>query len=423
MERSSRSGDAAPHQHGAGQPADDARIAQAASAAAHDSISAAAGAHIAGSDAPEKTDLAVGFMPLTDSASLVAAAAFGFDRKHGIRIRLVRLSSWAAVRDKVSSGQLDAAQMLYGMVYGIELGIDAIEGDMAVLMTLSRNGQGITVANGAHGADEPVSRALARLRAGGRGMLGHTFRTGTHAMWLYYWLAAQGIDPFRDLRCITVPPPRMVDELQRGEIAGCCVGEPWNALAIEAGLGHTVATSQDIWPDHPEKALAARGHFVDENPNAARALVMAVLDASRYIDRPENRGEIARLLAQPDYVGTPRGSIEPRLRGEYDDGCGRRWHDAHAVRFHDDGDVNFPYVSDATWFMTQHVRWGLLERDPDYDAVARRVQRIGLYAEAAAAVGVALPGSAMRSSRLVDGRVWDGSNPAAYARSFGIGTP
>jgi ABC-type nitrate/sulfonate/bicarbonate transport system substrate-binding protein len=423
MQASSRSGGTAPATHDAGGATGDDRAPPAASGGARDALSAPSGAYVAGSDAPERTDLTVGFMPLTDSASLVAAAALGFDRKHGIRLRLVRLSSWATVRDKVSSGQLDAAQMLYGMVYGIELGIDAIGGDMAVLMTLNRNGQGITLANAAHAQDEPVSRALGRLRGDARGMLGHTFRTGTHAMWLYYWLAAHGIDPFRDLRCITVPPPRMVDELRRGEIVGGCVGEPWNAVAIEAGVGHTVATSQDIWPDHPEKALAARASFVAECPNAARALVTAVLDASRHVDRAENRGDIARLLAQPEYVGTSLSTLEPRLRGDYDDGCGRRWSDPHALRFHDDGAVNFPYLSDATWFMTQHVRWGLLERDPDYDAVAARVQRIGLYREAAAALGIAVPSGATRASRLLDGKVWDGRDPARYARSFGIGTP
>jgi len=422
MERSSRSGNPATTANTASNPRDVHVVTDAGGRAGSDVPDIASiGAYVAGSDAPERAEVTVGFMPLTDSGSLIAAATLGFDEKYGIRIRLVRLSSWAAVRDKVASGQIDAAQMLYGMVYGIELGIEAIGGDMAVLMTLSRNGQGITLANEVRGANVSVTDALVRLR--GRGMLGHTSRTGTHALWLYYWLSAQGIDPFRDLRCITVPPPRMVDELRQGEIAGCCVGEPWNAVAIEAGVGHTVATSQDIWPDHPEKALAARRTFVQECPNTARALVMAVLDASRHVDHPAHRGELAQLLARPEYVGTPLSALEPRLLGEYSDGRGRRWTDDHSVRFHDEGAVNFPYLSDAMWFMTQQLRWGLLERDPDYEAVAARVQQCALYGEAASALGIDLPGTPMRSSRLIDGKVWDGTQPATYARSFDIGTP
>ena len=393
------------------------------SADGHDTGAARVGSWVGGSDAPETTELNIGFMPLSDSASLIAAAVFGFDRKFGIRIRLTRETAWSGLRDKVTSGQLDAAQMLYGMVYGIELGLEAVACDMAVLMGLSQNGQGITLANHARGEGEDVGTALARLTriAKAPAALGHTFRTGTHAMWLYYWLGAHGIDPFVDLRCVTVPPPRMVAGLRREEISGCCVGEPWNAVAADLGVGHTVATSQEIWPDHPEKALACRRAFVERCPNAARALVMAVLEASRHLEDPENLKLVAALLARAEYIGSPLHTIEPRLLGQYDDGRGRHWRDTHAVRFHAGGEANFPFLSDAMWFMTQHRRWSLLQSDPDYVAIAQRVQQVALYREAAGALGVALPVSPLRSSRLSDGRLWDGSDPAGYARSFEVG--
>jgi hypothetical protein len=116
----------------------------------------------------------------------------------------------------------------------------------------------------------------------------------------------------------------------------------------------------------------------------------------------------------------PVAAILPRILGHYQDGLGRSWTDARHMRFFDDGRVNFPYLSDGMWFLTQYRRWGLLREHPDYLGVARRVNRIGLYREAAQALGVPLPASALRSSRLLDGKVWDGSDPAAYADSFAV---
>src|SRR6185436_5834714 len=92
-----------------------------------------------------------------------------------------------------------------------------------------------------------------------------TFPTGTHAMWLYYWLAAHGIHPFRDVGTMVIPPPQTVARLRAGFIDGCCVGEPWNALALQEEVGFTAATSQQVWSDHPEKVLSATAAFVERN--------------------------------------------------------------------------------------------------------------------------------------------------------------
>jgi nitrate/nitrite transport system substrate-binding protein len=211
----------------------------------------------------------------------------------------------------------------------------------------------------------------------------------------------------------------MVAHLQAGRIDGFCVGEPWAASAVQQNLGFTMATSQTLWPDHPEKVLGCTRAFVEQYPNTARALVMAILQASRFIEQSsENRRSTAQLLSATQYLDAPIECIEPRLLGDYDDGLGNRWQDPHALRFHGEGEVNLPYLSDGMWFMTQFRRWGLLRDDPDYLAVARQVQQLGLYREAASAVGVAAPDKEMRSSQLIDGKVWDGSDPAGYARSF-----
>lgn len=365
----------------------------------------------------------IGVMPLTDCAPLVMASVLGFDRRHGVEIVLSRESSWARLRDKLAAGELDLAHALYGLVYGLQLGIGGPRRDMAVLMALSRNGQGITLSNGLAAAGARDLAGLVRLieHERRRPTLAQTFPTGTHALWLYYWLAAGGVHPMRDTRIVTVPPPQMVAHMQQGLLDGFSVGEPWNQCAIQGGVGFTAATSQAIWPDHPEKVLGGSADWVEREPDAARAVIQAVLEAGRWIDaKLAHRERVAEVLAAPAWLGVPADTIAPRLNGDYHDGVGGHWRDAHAMRFFDDGAVNFPYLSDGIWFMTQYRRWGLLDAHPDYLGVARRVQRTGLYAEAAGALGVALPSSPMRRSRLIDGVVWDGHDPAAYADAFRI---
>ena len=370
----------------------------------------------------ESQRLRVGFIPLTDCAPVVMAAHWGFDRRHGIEIELVRAPSWAAIRDGLLTGELDAAHALYGLVYGVQLGLGGPQHDMAVLMTLNRNGQAITLSRRLLERGIVGGEALARLIRSDprRYTFAQTFPTGTHALWLYYWLASFGVHPFRDINNITVPPPQMVSNLTVGNVDGFCVGEPWNALAIANGIGFTVATSQTIWPDHPEKVLAASDGFASGRPDAARALVMAVLEACRELDTPPGRVEAARVLAAPAYVNVPVEILAGRLTGDYEDGRGGRWQDTNPMRFHADGEVNYPWLSDGMWFLTQFKRWGLLPEHPDYLAVARRVNRTGLYREAATALGIALPDGDMRHSVLMDGLAWDGSEPAAYADGFRI---
>ncbi|MDH4553862.1 ABC transporter substrate-binding protein [Pseudomonas sp. BN417] len=379
-------------------------------------------AWVAGSDAPEKCMLNLGFMPLTDSASLIVAATQGFAQPYGLTLNLQRQSSWATLRDKLLCGELDAAQALYGQVYGIELGIGGSGAAMAILMSLCQNGQAINLSEPLKRIGVTSSEALAsHVRQGGaRLTFAQTFPTGTHAMWLNYWLAAQGIHPLQDVDTVVVPPSQMVAHLEAARIDGFCAGGPWGALAVDQGKGFTLATSQMIWPDHPEKVLAVTREFAERYPNTARALTMAVLEASRFIDASEeNRHSTAQLISGSDYVDVPLSAVEGRFLGHYQDGLGNAWEDEHPLRFFDGGKVNMPYLSDGIWFMTQFRRWGLLREDPDYLEVARQVQRLDLYRQAAEALGIEVP-ALMRSSTLIDDRTWDGSDPAEYARSFPI---
>ncbi|MDH4608469.1 CmpA/NrtA family ABC transporter substrate-binding protein [Pseudomonas sp. BN102] len=380
-------------------------------------------AWVAGSDAPEKRTVNLGFIALSDAASLIVAATQGFAQPYGLTLNLKRQTSWAALRDKLLSGELDAAHSLYGQVYGIHLGLGSAPTAMAILMGLCQNGQAINLSEQLRRAGVTRAEELAThvRQHGARLTFAQTFPTGTHAMWLYYWLAAHGINPLEDVNTVVVPPAQMVQHLRAGRIDGFCAGGPWGALAVDEKEGFTLATSQMIWPDHPEKVLGCTRTFVEQYPNTARALTMAVLEASRFIDaNDENKRSTAQLICGSEYLDAPLSVIQPRFLGHYEDGLGHAWRDAHPLRFFADGQATMPWLSDGIWFMTQFRRWGLLRENPDYLGVARQIHQLALYREAAEALGIAVPDQAMRSSTLVDGRIWDGSDPAGYADSFAI---
>ncbi len=363
--------------------------------------------------APEKTHLKIGFVPLADAAPLVAAKLLEFGHAHGLTLELSRQPSWAALRDKLLTGELDAAHTLYGLAYGVQLGIGGPQQDMAVLMVLNRNGQAITLSNrladalAEHGT---LPRALATLER--KPVFAQTFPTGTHAMWLNYWLAAQGVHPLRDIESVAIPPPQMVAALTEERLDGFCAGEPWPALAQQRGVGRTVIRSGEIWPDHPEKVLACRRDFVGRFPNTARALVQTMLEACRWLDGAGHRQEIAQWLARPDMLG-----VDPVLIAGQLEGIGA--FDPLRMKFFEDGTVNDPLESEGIWFMTQFERWGMMTRRDDYREIAQAVNQTALYREAALAMDVSVLAASSKPV-FVDGRVWDGVDAGHYLEGFRV---
>src|ERR1700704_5505226 len=377
----------------------------------------------AGSDAPEKKELKIGFIPLTDCSSVVMASVMEFDKKYGIKIAPSKEASWAAVRDKLVNGELDAAHVLYGLIYGVQMGIGGPKKDMAILMNLNHNGQAVTLSSKLNekGGKEGASLKALIDREKREYTFAQTFPTGTHAMWIYYWLAAHGIHPFNDVKAIVLPPPQMVANMRVGNMDGFCVGEPWNNRAIVDKIGFTANTTQDIWKDHPEKTLGTTSEFVQKYPNTARAMTAAVIDAGRWIDASlSNRQKTAAVVSDKSYVNCEKDVIVARMLGRYDNGIGKVWDDKNYMKFYNEGYVTFPFLSDGMWFMSQHRRWGLLREDPDYLAVAKKVNRIDIYKQAAEATRTPLPKDAFRTATLMDGVVWDGKDAKKYAGTFRI---
>ncbi|GAC1532264.1 MAG: CmpA/NrtA family ABC transporter substrate-binding protein [Ramlibacter sp.] len=376
-----------------------------------------------GSDAPEKKEVKIGFIPLTDCASVVMASVLGIDQKYGVKIIPSKESSWASVRDKLVNGELDMAHVLYGLIYGVHLGTAGPKKDMAVLMSLNNNGQAITLSKKLADKGAVDGASLAKVMATDKReyTFAQTFPTGTHAMWLYYWLAAAGINPLRDTKAITVPPPQMVANMRVGNMDGFCVGEPWNHRAIMDGIGITAVTSQEIWKDHPEKTLGTTADFVRKYPNTARAVTAAILEAGKWIDTGlQNKTKMTETIADKAYVNTGVDAINQRILGRYQNGMGKTWDDPNHMKFYNDGQATFPYLSDGMWFLTQHKRWGLIKEHPDYLAIAKQINQVEIYKQAAALTKTPVPKDVMRSAKLIDGVTWDPKDPKKYADSFKI---
>ncbi len=405
----------------------------------------------------EKRDLELGFIPLTDCAPLVVAKEKGFFAKHGLHVELSRESSWANIRDKVSVGMLDGAQMLAGMPLASACGID-VSAPMITAMSLDLNGNAITVSNAlydrmrATGIDEldtPFGSAWALKQvidenrlAGAKPLVFATvFPYSSHNYLLRYWLAAVGIDPDQDLQLTVVPPPQMVHYLGAGMISGFCVGEPWNTQALSADLGRILTTSHDVWNNHPEKVFGVTWAWAAEHPNTHMAVLSALLEASAWVDDSTNRTETAELLSQGRYVNAPANQLAMSLHGMLQLGVAA----APAVKpefnvFHRHA-ANFPWRSHALWFLTQMVRWGQITEAVDLRIIAEKVYRPDIYREVAQRLGLPtvsadykaegahlepwVLGSGESAQRLgsdafCDGRIFSAADLPAYLQQFEI---
>jgi nitrate/nitrite transport system substrate-binding protein len=358
--------------------------------------------------------LRLGFVPLSDCAVLAVAEDKGFFRRHGLDVALSREVSWATIRDKVAAGALDGAQMLAGMPVAAAVGIDRVAPPLVSAFSLDLNGNAITVstalwqrmleADPGAASRRPVTAASLRRviendRAGQRPRLrfAMVYPFATHNYELRYWLAAAGIDPDSDVELSVVPPPRMVDALEAGLIDGFCVGEPWNSLAVDRGVGRIVISKYEIWNNSPEKVLAVSRDFAERRPERHQALLRALIESAAWTDAPQNRAEVAQILARHGYVGAPESLLARSLADRLVLAPGIEAESAPDFHVFHRYAANFPWISHAVWLLTQMLRWGQLSVPVDILAVARRVYRPDLYRQAARALGVVAPEQDMKS--------------------------
>ncbi len=384
---------------------------------------------------PEVKGAKLGFIALTDAAPLFVAKEKGIFAKYGLPdTEVLKQASWGTTRDNLVLGSegngIDGAHILTPMPYLISSGKvtqNNVPTPMYILARLNLNGQSISV--GKEYADlkigldtKPFKDAIDKKKASGKSVkAAMTFPGGTHDLWIRYWLAAGGIDPDKDIETIVVPPPQMVANMKVGTMDCFCVCEPWNLQLIHQNIGYTALTTGELWNKHPEKSLGMRAAWVDKNPKAAKALLMAVMEAQQFCEKAENRDEVAAINAKRQWINCPVEDVTDRVKGKFDYGTGRVVENSpHIMKFWDDF-ASYPYQSHDLWFMTEDIRWGKYEAGFDSKALIAKVNREDLWKEAAKEMGAALPASTSRGQEtFFDGKVFDPENPAAYLKSLAI---
>lgn len=405
------------------------------------SPSAAPAVNVSAADAPEVTTAKLGFIALTDSSPLIIAKEKGFFAKYGMKdVEVIKQASWAVTRDNIelgsSGGGIDGAHILSPMPYLLTAGKitkSKAKLPMYVLARLNVDGQCISVANTYKdlnlGTDSaPLKEAFAKAKAGGKEVkCAVTFPGGTHDLWMRYWLAAGGIDPDKDVSTIVVPPPQMVANMKVGNMEAFCVGEPWNAQLVAQGQGFTALTTGELWNNHPEKALSLRADWVDKNPKAAKALLMAVQEAQMWCAKPENKEEMCQIVSGREWFKVAKNDILGRASGKFDYGNGKVVENSpHMMKFWaEDAATNasYPYKSHDLWFLTEDIRWGYLPEDTDTKQLVEAVNREDLWQAAAKAIGqeAAIPKSSSRGvETFFDGTKFDPENPEAYLKALKI---
>ncbi|GAA4413237.1 CmpA/NrtA family ABC transporter substrate-binding protein [Nibrella viscosa] len=369
---------------------------------------------------PVSEPIKLGFIPLTDCAPLVAAKELGLFEKYGVNVQLSKEASWANVRDKILNGELDGAHCLFSMPLSVYTGVGGKAGsEMKIAMVLNNNGQAISLSKDFCGQVgfkdlKKVNGAVNELKKKKEVTFAMTFPGGTHDIWLRNWLAAAGVNP-KSVGIITIPPPQMVANMKVDNMEGFCVGEPWNGVAVAQNVGFTHIATQDIWKNHPEKALVVNKDFSASRKEDLKKVMKAVIEASRWLDNMGNRKKAAAWLSKPYYVNAPVAVLEARLAGSYDLGCdlGEQKYKGDNMMFYNNGIVSTPQKGHAIWFLAQYVRFGYLKSAPDYKSIAEKLILDDVFAEVAKEMNVPIQPD-MKPFKTAFDVEFDPNSPTGY---------
>ena len=393
---------------------------------------------------PETTQVKLGFMPIFESAPLIIAKEKGFFAKYGMTdAEISKQANWGSARDNVeigsAGGGIDGGQWQMPMPYLISEGLitkNGVKVPMYVLAMLNTQGNGIAIAKSQ--ANKNISLDISKAKdyiqglkkAGTPFRAAYTFPKVNQDFWIRYWLAAGGINPDQDVSLLTVPAAQTVANMKTGTMEGFSTGDPWPGRLIKDDIGFVAALTAQMWPSHPEEYLGMRADWVDKNPKATKAILKAVMDAQQWCDKPENRKELAQIVAKASYFNVPAATLEPMFMGKYIMGDGQPDIDDFnmAVRYWktDKGSVSYPYKSLDLWFLTESVRWGFLPKTylESSKNLIDKVNRSDLWKEAAKEAGIPetdIPtGDSRGVEKFFDGKVFDPANPKAYLDSLAI---
>src|ERR1700716_1948576 len=355
---------------------------------------------------PEKTDLKVGFIPITCATPIIMAAPMGFYAKYGLNVEVIKTAGWAVIRDKTINKEYDAAHMLSPMPLAITLGAGANAAPYTMPAVENINGQAITLSIKHKDKRDPKSWKGFKFAV--------PFDYSMHNYLLRYYVAEHGLDPDQDIQIRAVPPPEMVANLRADNLDGFLGPDPMNQRAVYDGVGFIHVLSKDIWEGHPCCAFAASKEFVTQTPNTYAALLKAIIDATAFATKAENRKQIAEAIAPANYINQPVTVLEQILTGTFADGLGNVQKVPNRVDFDP-----FPWESFAIWIMTQMKRWGQIKGEVDYAGVARQVYLATDTTRLMQEIGLTPP-TATTKTFVVMGKTFDPAKPEDYVNSFAI---
>ncbi|WP_425419713.1 CmpA/NrtA family ABC transporter substrate-binding protein [Oricola indica] len=355
---------------------------------------------------PEKTDLNIGFVPITCATPIIMAQPMGFYEKHGLNAQVIKTAGWAVARDKSLNGEYDASHMLTPMPLAMTLGAGSVAEPYIMPAVENINGQAIVLSNEHKDKRDPKDW---------KGFtFGVPFEYSMHNFLLRYYVAEHGIDPDTDIQIRVVPPPEMVANLRAGNLDGYLSPDPFNQRAVWEGIGFIHVLTKEIWEGHPCCAFACPLSFAEELPNTYGALLKSIVDATQYASNPENRKEIAEAISPTNYLNQPVPVVEQVLTGTYADGLGEVKQVPDRIDFDP-----FPWHSMGVWILTQMKRWGYIEGDVDYKKVAEDVYLAADCAKIMKDLGYEAPDVTYESYTIM-GKSFDPAEPEAYVDSFDI---
>ncbi|UUX49501.1 ABC transporter substrate-binding protein [Nisaea acidiphila] len=345
------------------------------------------------------TAIRIGFIPLVDAAPLVALKEIGFAREEGIEVSLHREISWSNIRDKLAVGLYDASHLLAPMALATNLGLAGPPADLVVPYVLNLNGDVVCATTDfLHAVGLPANASPSaiseKIRAGTLGRpvtFGVPFFFSTHHFLLRYWLAAEGIDPAKDVRIEVIPPPLMPEAIANGVIDGMMVGEPWGSVSVDMGTASIFLSATDIWAGAPEKVFGMRRRWTEENADAVHALLRALYRASNWAQDPGNRVTLSELLAKESYLDLSAEVIERALSGALTRTPQGLQERVERFMVFQSGASSFPWLSQALWFLDQMERWGFMKVTPEHRRLVRNIMAPNLYRESLSPLGIDVP--------------------------------
>jgi nitrate/nitrite transport system substrate-binding protein len=354
----------------------------------------------------EKKDLKVGFIPITCATPIIMAHPMGFYSKHGLNVEVIKTAGWAVIRDKTLNKEYDAAHMLSPMPLAITLGVGSNPIPYTAPAIENINGQAITLSVKHKDKRDPKSWKGFKFAV--------PFDYSIHNYLIRYYVAEHGLDPDQDIQIRAVPPPEMVANLRADNIDGFLGPDPMNQRAVYDGVGFIHLLSKELWEGHPCCVFAASKEFVTQTPNTYAALLKAIIDATAFATKAENRKQIAEAIAPANYINQPVTVLEQILTGTFADGLGNVQKVPNRVDFDP-----FPWESFAVWIMTQMKRWGQIKGDVDYAGVAKQVYLATDTTRLMQEVGLTPP-TATTKTFVVMGKTFDPAKPEDYINSFAI---